>query len=275
MLLFVLVFFLFCKVYGQLYGRCKGPHSLSFAAIQSDGFACFSQLTSGKYKLVEQPGESHEEVLHEGVPTESRATRWLGWYGVGLASTDRLPVVVRILAGPLGSLKCDPPKGNGRRQKKLHNPVYGSGRLYEITWGVSAKQRIDHGGRPEKTKQTNSEQRESRQKTDEIKKEGAREGKEDPIHVITGASALVSALVNENSRQRNATTSNNSTELVQLIHRQTGTTEQPGNQTKVLFIETTQRASAGTGEQVQFADKYTSTAKLNLSSAIAIVYVLF
>ena len=43
-----------------------------------------------------------------------KATRWLSWYGVGLASADRLPVVVRIPAGPLGSLKCDPPKGNGR-----------------------------------------------------------------------------------------------------------------------------------------------------------------
>ena len=30
----------------------------------------------------------------------------------------RLPVVIRIPAGLLGSLKCDPPKGNGRRQKK-------------------------------------------------------------------------------------------------------------------------------------------------------------
>ena len=48
------------------------------------------------------------------------ATRWLSWYGVGLTSADRLPVVVRIPAGPFGSLKCDPPKGNGRRpQKKL------------------------------------------------------------------------------------------------------------------------------------------------------------
>ena len=43
----------------------------------------------------------------------AEATRWLSWYGVGLASADRLPVVVRIPAGPLGSLKCDPPKGNG------------------------------------------------------------------------------------------------------------------------------------------------------------------
>ena len=49
--------------------------------------------------------------------TLSEATRWLSWYGVGLASADRLPVVVRIPAGPLGSLKCDPPKGNGRRPK--------------------------------------------------------------------------------------------------------------------------------------------------------------
>ena len=52
----------------------------------------------------------------------SEATRWLSWYGVGLASADRLPVVVRIPAGPLGSLKCDPPKGNGRRpQKRAQN----------------------------------------------------------------------------------------------------------------------------------------------------------
>ena len=36
----------------------------------------------------------------------------------GLASADRLPVVVRIPAGPLGSLKCDPPKGNGRCPQK-------------------------------------------------------------------------------------------------------------------------------------------------------------
>ena len=28
------------------------------------------------------------------------ATRWLSWHGVGLASADRLPVVVRIPAGP-------------------------------------------------------------------------------------------------------------------------------------------------------------------------------
>ena len=47
-----------------------------------------------------------------------KAIRWLSWYGVGLASADRLPVVVRIPAGPLGSLKCDPPKGNGRRPQK-------------------------------------------------------------------------------------------------------------------------------------------------------------
>ena len=42
----------------------------------------------------------------------------LSWYGVGLASADRVPVVVRTPAGPLGSLKCDPPKGNGRRPRK-------------------------------------------------------------------------------------------------------------------------------------------------------------
>ena len=27
---------------GQLYGLCKGPHSLSFAAFLSDGIACFT-----------------------------------------------------------------------------------------------------------------------------------------------------------------------------------------------------------------------------------------
>ena len=57
----------------------------------------------------------------KGLPSSaerSEATRWLSWYGVGLASADRLPVVVRIPAGLLGSLKCDPPKGNGRRPQK-------------------------------------------------------------------------------------------------------------------------------------------------------------
>ena len=47
---------------GQLNGLCKGPHSLSFAAFLSNGLACFSQFISGKYKLVERPGESHEGV---------------------------------------------------------------------------------------------------------------------------------------------------------------------------------------------------------------------
>jgi len=40
------------------------------------------------------------------VSVAPQATRWLSRYGVGLASADRLPVVVRIPAGPLGSLKC-------------------------------------------------------------------------------------------------------------------------------------------------------------------------
>ena len=51
--------------------------------------------------------------------TESLATRWLSWYGVGVVSADRLPVVVLIPAGPLGRLKCDPPKATGADQKKL------------------------------------------------------------------------------------------------------------------------------------------------------------
>ena len=60
------------------------------------------------------------EIKHMHKNANNKAARWLSWYGVGLASADRLPVVVRIPAGPLGSLKCDPPKGNGRRQKKKH-----------------------------------------------------------------------------------------------------------------------------------------------------------
>ena len=48
---------------------------------------------------------------------------WLGPYrrpdgSVGMAlvlpALTDWPVVVRIPAGPLGSLKCDPAKGNGR-----------------------------------------------------------------------------------------------------------------------------------------------------------------
>ena len=55
--------------------------------------------------------------------TPKKASRWLSWYGVGLASADKLPVVVRIPAGPLGSLKCNPPKGNGRRPQKKTFPT--------------------------------------------------------------------------------------------------------------------------------------------------------
>ena len=62
---FVLVWFAFCVNYctwTAIYGLCKGPHSLSFAAFPFDGIAWFSQLTSCKNKLVERPGESHEGV---------------------------------------------------------------------------------------------------------------------------------------------------------------------------------------------------------------------
>ena len=60
----VLFGFLFCfllAALGQLDGLRKGPHSLSFAAFLSDGFACFSQFIS-EYKLVERPSESYEGV---------------------------------------------------------------------------------------------------------------------------------------------------------------------------------------------------------------------
>ena len=67
---FLRVVFLFCLVLrflwftalGQLYGLCKGPHLLSFAAFPIDGIACFSQLITSKYKLVERPSKSHEGI---------------------------------------------------------------------------------------------------------------------------------------------------------------------------------------------------------------------
>ena len=65
------------------------------------------------------PGLSHWPVVAAWWKERIKATRWLRWYGVGLASADRLPVVVRIPACPLGSLKGDPPKGNGRRPQKM------------------------------------------------------------------------------------------------------------------------------------------------------------
>ena len=58
---FLFLFFLLAAL-GQFDGLRKGPLSLSFAAFSSDGVACFSQFISGKYKLVERPGESHEGV---------------------------------------------------------------------------------------------------------------------------------------------------------------------------------------------------------------------
>ena len=62
-------------------------------------------------------------ILTAGSDSTSQATRWLSWYGVGLASAVRLPVVVRIPVHA-GSLKCDRPKGNGRRpQKKVAIPL--------------------------------------------------------------------------------------------------------------------------------------------------------
>ena len=46
-----------------------------------------------------------------------------------------LPVVVRIPAGPLGSLKCDPPKGNGRRpQKKTGRTSLTHSAVWRRTW---------------------------------------------------------------------------------------------------------------------------------------------
>ena len=46
---------------------------------------------------------------------------------------DRLPVVVRIPVGPLGSLKCDPPKGNGRRPPKILSNIEDGARGFQHT----------------------------------------------------------------------------------------------------------------------------------------------
>ena len=70
--------------------------------------------SSGGVSASSAASSTSDSPLEEDRSSSNEATRWLSWYGVGLASADRLPVVVRIPAGPLGSLKCDPPKGNGR-----------------------------------------------------------------------------------------------------------------------------------------------------------------
>ena len=85
-----------------------------------------------------QPGNIHQSFATPRCSALLRysvqATRWLSWYGVGLASADRLPVV-RIPAGPLASLKCDPPKGNGRRpKKKLRYSVLCSDSSVQCGW---------------------------------------------------------------------------------------------------------------------------------------------
>ena len=51
-----------------------------------------------------------------------QSSSWLSWYRGVLDVANRLPVVVRFLAGPRARLKTvDPPKGNGLGQKK--NPT--------------------------------------------------------------------------------------------------------------------------------------------------------
>ena len=76
--------------------------------------------TSSATQCSSQPWVPHHDSTYQPLSAQwYRATRWLSRYGVGLASADRLPVVVRIPAAPLGSLKCDPPKDNGRRPQKI------------------------------------------------------------------------------------------------------------------------------------------------------------
>ena len=108
----------------------KNLTGLGRAAFFPDGSCVWFQFqitleeASTRSAWVDQDTQKHIgawELLAQYALTYCvEATRWLSWYGVGLASADRLPVVVRIPAGPLRSLKCDPPKGNGRRPQKKH-----------------------------------------------------------------------------------------------------------------------------------------------------------
>ena len=86
---FVFVGFLFSCFFcsRQLDGLHKGPHSLSFVAFSSDGFACFSQFIFGKYKLVERPGESHEGW------TEKKLWRFVSFFILSHSSKALWPCV--------------------------------------------------------------------------------------------------------------------------------------------------------------------------------------
>ena len=90
--------------------------SMSDAAIETESSHPNGSLATGGSSTAEM--SMRYSTFTHWLSRIWQATRWLSWYSVGLASADRLPVVVRIPAGPLGSLKCDPPKGNGRRPQK-------------------------------------------------------------------------------------------------------------------------------------------------------------
>jgi len=52
------------------------------------------------------------------------ATRWLSWYGVGLASADRLPVVVRILLVQSEVSSATRRKATGADKKKSFHFIW-------------------------------------------------------------------------------------------------------------------------------------------------------
>ena len=75
--------------------------------------------------------------------------------------------MVRIPAGPLGSLKCDPPKGNGRRPQKtnnvkpldaIFNELRESGKVLQLLTPLPATRSHEppqaSGSRPEKQTKT-------------------------------------------------------------------------------------------------------------------------
>jgi len=109
-----------CTYFWTFFGPCTKLRFTAYAHVRTEPQCDIGHTRGKKITLVALIGTNS---LAQCVMIY-QATRWLSWYSVGLASADRLPVVIRIPAGPLGSLKCDPPKGNGRRpQKKVRDDL--------------------------------------------------------------------------------------------------------------------------------------------------------
>ena len=65
--------------------------------------------------------------------SSGQGTRWLSWYGVGLASADRLPVVLQISASPCAdSLGNSKPFEEVPRYERSHEDDYAFINLFEL-----------------------------------------------------------------------------------------------------------------------------------------------